>query len=61
MTDIRQAAVSADEDSFMNVFFDSALRLRELEDARADTQLSHDSAADPRRAELPPQDADKAS
>lgn len=34
MTDIRQDATEADDDTFMNTYFDRALRQREMESAK---------------------------
>lgn len=40
MTDIRQDSAEADDDSFMNHYFDRALRLRELESAKTGGHVS---------------------
>lgn len=52
MTDIRQDSAEADDDSFMNHYFDRALRLREMESAKSGGHASRGSAR--AVAELPP-------
>lgn len=49
MTDIRQDSAEADDDSFMNHYFDRALRLREMESAKAGGHVSPGSAPVRRR------------
>lgn len=58
---LRQDAPSADEDSFVNAYFDQALRLREMESAKALDRLARNTTpllAGSQHAELPPQEAD---
>jgi hypothetical protein len=49
MTDIRQDSAEADEDSFLNSYFDRALKLREMESAKAGGRVLHGSGPGRRR------------
>lgn len=57
MTDVRQDSAEADDDSFMNIYFDRALRRHEMESAK--TRHSGSQGIARAAAELPPHRAHK--